>query len=91
MLKQVTQNIDDYFKRHDMNYTAVDVWQTDDRNIYVVLAKHLDYSELKRIYGGGEYVVWTCWNEATQSLNFGHYDLTLKNAVKFLEDKLAII
>lgn len=23
----------------------------------------------------GTYAVWTAWNEATQSLNHGHYDL----------------
>ena len=28
--------------------------------------------------------VWTCWNETTQSLNFGHYDLTKETAIDIL-------
>ena len=32
----------------------------------------------------GKYAVWTCWNETTQSLNFGHYDLDLEDAMDIL-------
>lgn len=32
----------------------------------------------------GKYAVWTCWNESTQSLNFGHYDLTKETAIDIL-------
>ena len=33
---------------------------------------------------GGPWVVWTTWNESTQSLNGGHYD------IKTYEDALSI-
>ena len=39
----------------------------EDDYLYMVSAKHKE---------NGTYTVWTCWNESTQSLNFGHYGLS---------------
>lgn len=38
----------------------------DDDYLYMVSAKKDD----------GTFAVWTSWNEAIQSLNYGHYDLS---------------
>lgn len=35
-----------------------------DAHLYHVIAKQ-----------NNKYACWTCWNEKSQSLNFGHYDL----------------
>lgn len=43
--------------------------------IFIVIAKHTNYPEIKKLYGGGSWVVWSSWNEATQCLTHGHYDI----------------
>lgn len=69
---QVVLNILEYFdnKEHGLsNYTPVCVMRAsehpDDAYLYHIIAKRND----------GKYACWTSWNESTQSLNFGHYDL----------------
>ena len=50
----------------------------------MVIARYKNYSELKASIGGGPWVVWTTWNESTQSLDGGYYD------IKTYEDALSI-
>lgn len=77
----VKANVKRYFEGNAMPYEVMNVLEKlNDPNIYVVVARHTNYPKLKRDYGGNEYVVWTCWNESTQSLNFGHYDLDYEQA-----------
>lgn len=68
----VLNHIKEYFVLHLPKYTILEVRRKsvceDDQYLYMVSAKKCD----------GFYAVWTCWNESTKCLNFGHYDL--KNA-----------
>nr|DAX14581.1 MAG TPA: Large polyvalent protein associated domain 24 [Bacteriophage sp.] len=75
---QIYKNVRSYFSAgHGVeNYNLVSVRQKlTETYIYRVMAQH-------KITG--EYAVWTCWNETTQSLNFGHYDLTKETAIDIL-------
>lgn len=77
--EQVRKNVDKYFAEgHGLaNYEPIAVGQYrghgEAEYIYVVLARQLR---------GGKWAVWTSWNESTQSLNFGHYDLTEQQAMR---------
>ena len=72
---KVYKNIRSYFTDSNglKNYDLISVRQklTEDY-LYRVMAKN-------RITN--KYTVWTCWNEDTQSLNFGHYNLNLEDAM----------
>ena len=75
---QIYKNVRSYFSAgHGVeNYNLVSVRQKlTETYIYRVMAQH-------KITG--EYAVWTCWNETTQSLNFGHYNLNLEDAMDIL-------
>lgn len=79
----VWNNVKEYFKEHlDDRYDLQDVIRYKDpmdSYLYMVIAKHKNYSAIK-----APWVVWTTWNESTQSLNGGHYD------IKTYEDALSI-
>lgn len=68
-MEQVIQNVEEYFKEHLPQYSVLKVVKKsnhkDDAYLYMVSAKKSDDT----------YAVWTSWNESTQSLNYGHYDL----------------
>lgn len=68
--KEVREHIRHYFKVNLPNYTVLEIRQKsthpDDGFLYMVSAGKDDST----------YAVWTCWNESTQSLNFGHYGLS---------------
>lgn len=54
----------------------------------MVIARYKNYSELKASIGGGPWVVWTTWNESTQSLDGGHYDIkTYEDALSICEER----
>lgn len=75
---KVYKNVRSYFSTgHGVeNYNLVSVRQKLNEDfIYRVLAQH-------KITG--KYAAWTCWNETTQSLNFGHYNLDLEKAMDIL-------
>lgn len=91
----VIENVKKYFEKYLPHYEVVQVMRKSahplDDYLYMVIARHTNYPELKRQYGGGEYACWTCWNESTQSLNYGHYDLeseesALKIALEYYYD-----
>lgn len=70
----VTDNVKQYMKVHLPKYTVLEVRKRsdhlEDAYLYMVSAKKDD----------GRYAVWTCWNETTKSLNFGHYGLKSEEA-----------
>lgn len=57
----------------------------DDCYLYHVITKKENFSKLftNEEY---EYSCFTCWNESTKSLNFGHYHLTYEEADKICND-----
>ena len=79
--EQVRKNVDKYFAESNglTNYEPIAVGQVkgEDSYIYVVLARQIR---------GGKWAVWTCWNESTKSLNFGHYDLPEWAAMRLFLD-----
>lgn len=84
----VWDNVKKYFKEHLQNkYDLQDVIRysyPDDAYLYMVIAKKKNYSST----GNGPWVVWTTWNESTQSLNNGHYDIkTYEDALRICEER----
>lgn len=74
----IYKNVRSYFSAgHGVgNYNLVSVRQKiTETYLYRVMAQHKTT---------GEYAVWTSWNETTQSLNFGHYNLNLEDAMEIL-------
>lgn len=67
----VQNNITEYFKEYLPNYIPISVCRCsnhkEDAALYAVVAKNVKNNEI---------AVWTSWNEKTQSLNRGHYNLT---------------
>lgn len=80
---EVKDNVRKYFEVYLPQYTVYDVYyksnHDDDNYLYMVYAK-------KKTESKDDYAVWTSWNESTQSLNYGHYDLTEKAAKKVLQE-----
>ena len=85
----VKENIIKYLEEHLPNYELITVGHvpTESDFIYRVLAKKKvnKYPDIM-----GDFAVWTCWNETTQCLNWGHYDLREETATNLfinMEDK----
>ena len=75
---QIYKNVRSYFSAGHgvVNYDLVSVRQKlTETYLYRVMAQNKTT---------GEYAVWTSWNETTQSLNFGHYNLNLDDAMDIL-------
>ena len=88
----VWNNVKKYFKESlDDRYDLQDVIRYKnpmDSYLYMVIAKHK--TAIKASVGGGPWVVWTTWNESTQSLNGGNYDIkTYEDALKICEERRA--
>lgn len=69
-LGKVVMQVETYFKNYLPEYSVLEVRRKshhpDDDHLYMVSAgKKKD----------GTFAVWTNWNEQTQCLNHGHYDL----------------
>lgn len=68
-LLEILQQVNVYFEENLPKYTVLKVrkksYHPDDSHLYMVSAKKDD----------GTYAVWTCWNNSTKSLNYGHYGL----------------
>lgn len=73
-LSEVREHVEFYFKENLPQYTVLEIRRKsshpDDSYLFMVSAKKDD----------GTYAVWSSWNESTQSLNHGHYN------IKSLED-----
>lgn len=81
--ESVRKNVNKYFAEgHGLNnYEPIAVGQYrgkyESEYIYVVLGRQII---------GDRFAVWTCWNETTQSLNHGHYDMTEQAAMRLFFD-----
>ncbi|MCM1237713.1 MAG: hypothetical protein NC489_47225 [Ruminococcus flavefaciens] len=68
-LNEIRKHVELYFKRYLPQYTVLEIrkksYHPADHYLYMVSAKSND----------GTFAVWTAWNETSQSLNFGHYNL----------------
>lgn len=84
--EEVKENVKKYFKENLQNYEVIAVGHvpTEKNFIYRVLAKKKVNPYPDHM---GDYSVWTCWNETTKSLNWGHYDLIEETAINmFMND-----
>ena len=74
----VVENVKKYLTEMLPEYNLVRVVRKSshplDSQLYMVVARRNIREEYKRL-GAGEFAVWTCWNESTQCLNYGHYDI----------------
>lgn len=79
--EQVRKNVDKYFAQSNAlrNYEPIAVGHVngEDDYLYMVLARQIR---------GGKWAVWTCWNESTNSLNFGHYEMHEWEAMRLFLD-----
>lgn len=80
-LSVVRENVELYFKKYLPEYTVLEIrrksYHPDDDYLWMVSAKKADNS----------FAVWTSWNETTQSLNYGHYDLkSIEDCEKVFEE-----
>ena len=80
-MKQVRMNVEQYFKKHLPEYTVLEIRKKsvypEDSYLFMVSAIKED----------GTFAVWTSWNETSQSLNYGHYNLqTLEDCEKVFEE-----
>lgn len=68
-LSVVRENVELYFKKYLPEYTVLEIrrksYHPADSYLWMVSAKKED----------GTYAVWTAWNESSQSLSYGHYNL----------------
>lgn len=75
--QEVKENVKKYLEKNNLG-ELVDVMRASDHPeddyLYHVVARKLNE---KKLFHNGEwnYSCWTCWNETTHSLNYGHYQL----------------
>lgn len=86
----VFEMVMNYFRNSEhgvSNYEPVGVRPTNaderDNYLYLVMAQYIGENEYKK----GTYAVWTCFNTETQSMNYGHYDMNLQNALDLFNGK----
>lgn len=81
---EVIENIKKYLERENLG-ELVDVMRAsehpDDWYLYHVIARKLN---VNKVFHNEEwsYSCWTAWNETTQSLNYGHYNLSSEIAAR---------
>lgn len=73
--EDVVKNVEEYFSKENLlNYEIIDIVDysehPDDNCLFMVVAKTKDG------FFADDYTVWTCWNNSTKSLNFGHYNIS---------------
>lgn len=77
--QEVKENVKKYLEKHNLG-ELVDVMRhsdhPEDDYLYHVIAKK-----------GDNYSCWTSWNETTQSLNFGHYNLVSEKVAREVSDE----
>lgn len=73
--KKVWEDVKKYFEIHLPEYKPKMIFKysdhPDDGYLYMVEAK----KHCPDKFGRGDWACWTCWNEQTESLGYGHYDL----------------
>lgn len=82
--QSVINHVTKYFQRELPQLEVITVLRKhaesapdNDSNLYFVIAKGNNSCT------EGQYSCWTCWNESTQSLNSGHYYLSLEDCFRF--------
>lgn len=86
VIKYLKENL----SRCDLNDVEVYVGgdpSVGEGHLYLVLAKDKPSKYRKE----DTYSCWTCWNDKTESLNFGHYDLTKEKAMYILMEHEPIL
>lgn len=86
VIKYLKENL----SRCDLNDVEVYVGgdpSVGDGHLYLVLAKDKPSKYRKE----DTYSCWTCWNDKTESLNFGHYDLSKEDAMYILMEHEPIL
>ena len=74
---EIKENVKKYLEKENLG-ELVDVMRASeykvDSCLYHVIARKPNTS---KVFHDGEwsYSCWTCWNETTQCLNFGHYNI----------------
>lgn len=82
--REVKDNVRKYLEKNNLG-KLVDVMRAsdhpDDHYLYHVIAKK---PNTNKCFHNGEwnYSCWTSWNETTQSLNYGHYQLESEKAAR---------
>lgn len=74
----IYEHVRDYFKRNEMDYDLQEIIPSKnpyDHYLFIVIAKKRNYPDYLKSMGFGPWTVWSTWNERTQSLNYGHYDI----------------
>ena len=82
----VFEMVMNYFKENEgvKNYEPVGVIPDNNSEqdyLYRVIAQYTGDDGWKK----GTYAVWTSFNTTTQSLNYGHYDMSYKAAIKLFK------
>lgn len=80
-ITEIREHLELYFRKHLPQYTVLEIrrksYHPDDDHLYMVSAVKED----------GTYALWTSWNELSQSLNYGHYDLqSIEECEKIFEE-----
>lgn len=81
-MKQVRKNVEEYLKKHLPQYTVLEIRKKSvfPEDNYLFMVSAINEKD-------GTYAVWTCWNETSQSLNYGHYNLqTLEECEQLFEE-----
>lgn len=80
----VVENVKNYFKNNLNSYAVICVFRKhsedaadNDNNLYFVIGRRLGAKD-----DDSAYTAWTCWNESTKSLNYGHYMIPLAECIR---------
>ncbi len=80
-ISKIREHIELYFKKYLPDYTVLEIrpksFHPKDDYLWMVSAKKSD----------GTFAVWTAWNESSQGLHYGHYNLqTIEECEKIFEE-----
>ncbi len=71
---EVKNSVKAYFEENLKNFTPIAICRAsnhpEDSNLYAVIARQAD----------GKYACWTSWQQARETMNYGHYSLPDKEA-----------
>lgn len=86
--EEVQLSVSNYFKEHLEGYDLVGIFRSsnakDDSYLYSVIGK----KKIASSYFNGEWACWSSWNQITESLNFGHYNIeSIDDAIMILNER----
>lgn len=74
--ENVVLSVKDYISNHFPGYDVLSVMRKsnmpEDQYLYMVIAKNNNGDS---VFKSTPYACWSCWNQSTESLNYGHYNL----------------